>query len=122
MLYAILGYGAFCIGFAALNAYWIRKDKRILHGLNGLAHALIIGFCGYTIDWFIVIPMLFQGRLMFDVALNLFRGKEFDYVPENPKSIIDKIEKKVFGEDGVFPKVIYLNVFAVSLLLMKAIQ
>lgn len=117
MLYALLGYGAFCVGFAYLNALLIKRDRRIYHGLNGLLHLVIICFCGYMVNWFLIIPMLFQGRLMFDIALNLFRGLDFDYVPEAPKSKIDILEKRVFGDDGILPKIIYLNLFFIALFL-----
>jgi hypothetical protein len=39
--------------------------------------------------------------------LNKFRGLEFDYVPIKPKSIVDKLERKIFDEDGVAPKIVY---------------
>ncbi len=104
VLYALL-----CIGFAYVN-YWLieKKNARIYHGLNGAIHLLLIGICGYIYGLWIAMVMLFIGRLFFDVALNLIRGKAIDYVSPRPKSIVDRVEKRIFGNNGLLPKLIYL--------------
>jgi hypothetical protein len=38
------------------------------------------------------------------------RGLPIDYVARNPKSIVDKFEKSIFGMDGILPKIIYLAI------------
>jgi hypothetical protein len=46
--------------------------------------------------------------VVFDTSLNSLRGLPLDYVAQKPKSIIDQIEKKVFGKNGILPKMVYL--------------
>lgn len=107
MIY-LLSYAVFCIAFAWLNAVLIKANKRIYHGLNALLHiaAAVAGW--YFWGWVIGVSILFVARLVFDTALNLFRGLPIEYVPRSPKSIVDKIEKKVFRGDGIMPKLTYL--------------
>lgn len=112
ILYQIL-YAVFCIGFAYLNSYLIGKGKRIYHGLNGLLH-IAVSVCGFLFfNWQTAISCLFVGRLFFDWFLILFRRLPLGYVPKSPKAIADKIEKKIFGMNGVLPKVIYAAIIIV---------
>ena len=106
ILYQIL-YAGICILFAWFNKEWIAKDKRIKHGWNGLLHLLFAGVGFWLFDWTAIFIILCNGRVVFDMALNRFRGLEFDYVTKSPKSIIDKIERKIFGDDGASPKIVY---------------
>lgn len=103
ILYAII-----CIGLAYWNYKIIEADKKIFHGLNGAIHFFLWMLSTYLSTWQILIAMPFIGRLVFDWALNSFRGLHPSYVPVDPKSIIDKIEKKVFGNDGYAVKEMYL--------------
>lgn len=104
----LVAYIPLCIFFAWLNAKWIAKGKRIYHGINGTIHLIAaIAFAYYT-EWYHFLTTLLIARLFFDVSLNLFRGLRINYVALNPKSIVDKLEQKVFGKDGYTPKIIYL--------------
>ncbi len=109
MIY-LIAYALFCVAFAWLNSFLIKKGKRIYHALNGLLHitAAVAGW--YFWGWQIGLAILFVARLFFDVALNIFRGLPIDYISANPKSIIDKLEKKIFNNDGIMPKLIYLAI------------
>lgn len=108
MIY-LIAYALFCISFAYLNWYLIEvKDLDIYHGANGGLHIVAAIAGGYYFGWQIGVAVLFVARVVFDVALNLFRGKAIDYVSPSPKSIVDKIEKKLFKQDGVTPKIIYI--------------
>ena len=113
MIYPLL-YIPFCIAFAWLNAILIKKGKRIYHALNGMLHLSVAIVIGYFTHWQYGLATLCITRLFFDVSLNLFRGLPIDYVSPKPKSIVDIAEKKIFGNDGFTPKVIYL-VAAVAL-------
>lgn len=130
---ALLLYGVFCIGFAWLNARWIKQNKHIYHGLNGAAHLTIIIGCGVFLSPLLAFAMLFEARLVFDTALNLFRGYPLGYVPGKPKSIADKVEKVVFEPlfrllwkryrmsyafiVGILPKLIYAILFTTLLII-----
>lgn len=116
----IAAYVAFCIGFAWINAGVIKEGGRIYHGLNGLLH-LICWFCIWLVtkEWALLAALPFIGRLFFDSALNIMRGLPLDYVAKNPKSIIDKAEKGLFGNNGIIPKVIYL-IISITLIVIYA--
>lgn len=108
MIYVVL-YALFCIAFAKLNQVLIDKGKRIFHALNGLIHLAAAAAGWYFFGWQVGVGVLIVARLVFDVALNLFRGLKITYTPKNPKSIIDTIEHIVFGTwAGWLPKVLYL--------------
>jgi len=116
MIY-LIAYAVFCIAFAWLNSYLIKKNKRIYHGINGAIHLLAAAAGWYFLGWTIGVAVLFVARLFFDVSLNLFRGKAIDYVSPSPKSIVDKIEKKIFRIDGISPKILYLFIIIVLILI-----
>jgi hypothetical protein len=89
-------YGLLCILLAYINHRIILKDIRILHGLNGIFHVVFFLYFYFFVNHYLGITLLVIGRLVFDTSLNLFRKRGIGYVAENPKSIIDKIEKIVF--------------------------
>ena len=103
-------YIPFCVFFAWLNAKWIAEKRSIKHGLNGLLHIVVACLVSFFDRWQSGVALLFITRVFFDVSLNFFRGLPFDYVSPNPKSIIDKWEKKLFGSEAIVPKIIYLTI------------
>lgn len=107
-------YIIFCLLLAWFNKRRIVYDKRIYHGVNALIHAgLWLAVLLITKSWFPACVLPFIGRLFFDAALNVMRRLPLDYVARYPKSIIDKVEKSIFGMDGVLPKIIYLIIIIV---------
>lgn len=108
-------YGLFCIAFAFLNADLIKKEKRIYHGINGAIHLTIAGLFWYYSDLCHALAALCIARVLFDWSLNLFRGLPLDYLPSKPKSIADRIEKELFGGNGLIGKLLCI-LFAVILL------
>lgn len=114
----VVGYIIFCIALACYNNKRIKQDKKILHGLNALYHAIYwVAFYLLVKSPWLTLSLPFLGRLFFDSALNTMRGLPLDYVAKNPKSIIDKIEKKIFGYDGFTPKFVYL-IIAITLIII----
>lgn len=108
---AVVLYIIFCIILAYINYRVIISERRVYHALNGLAHLAFWVIVFFTMESLILtLAFPFIARLFFDVALNLFRGLPLDYVPRNPKSIADKVEKAVFGPVGFTPKLIWLIV------------
>jgi hypothetical protein len=110
-----------CVAFAYVNARTIKSEGRIYHGVNGLLH-LTVWFVFYDLfETALVISYPFIARLFFDLPLNLFRGLDSGYVPENPKSIADKIEIKIFKEDAIAPKVIYFWITLVTIIIQSGL-
>jgi len=107
VIYQILN-ALICGGMACIDADRIYAGKKINHWVNGLIHIAIAAGAFFVFDWKISLAILFQSRVVFDVALNLFRGLGIGYVSIKPASVIDRMEKKLFGSDGVTPKIVYL--------------
>lgn len=95
-LLPVLLYGAFCIGFAKWNAWRIKRNRRIYHGINGALHLSLAILCGWLIHLRMAFIILAEARLLFDTALNRFRDEPLGYVPLQPKSIVDRLERAAF--------------------------
>lgn len=108
-----LYYIIFCLGLAYINYRAIDANKRVYHAINGILHLAFWGVTIYvTKSWFPVVALPFLGRLCFDTALNIMRGLPIGYVSSKPKAIMDKMEKGLFGNNGVLPKILYLIIVA----------
>lgn len=103
-----LAYCLWLIPFAKVNELWIRQGFRVRHGINFLSHIAALYVMYDNFGWLPSVALLFAIRPIFDISLNRFRKLPIDYVTPNPKSIIDKLEQKVFGKDGLLPKILYL--------------
>lgn len=117
MIGVIFGYLLIVVILARNNADRIENDKRIEHSLNGIAH-LSMACILYFVDWRASVALLLSVRVVFDSALNLFRGLSLGYVSPKPASWVDKIEKKIFKNNGYLPKLIYL-IIALCLLISR---
>lgn len=109
MIYAFI-YQFFVIWLAKDNAHRIEQGKRIYHGLNGGLHILAACLVLPT-GWINSLSLLLLTRVVFDMSLASFRDLPFDYVTHKPKSIVDKIERKIFGKNGWMPKLVYIILF-----------
>ncbi len=103
-------YIAFVILLAVANAITIKEKKYPSHLLNAILH--ISAAIATAIIWWIpgFIIILCNTNVVFSISLNLFRGERINYISPDPKSWIDKLEKKLFGNDFYTPKVIYILV------------
>ena len=86
----------------------IKAHKRIHHGLNGLFYILALAPVILSKDWFFLIGLLSLRRVVFDTALNLFRGLRFDYISSTTTSIIDRLSYKFQAKYGYVP---YYGIF-----------
>lgn len=100
-------YVLFCIGFAYLNARWIKADRPIKHGWNGLAHFAVWMALAAVFDWWLLVAFPFIGKIVFDIALNKFRRLSTFYYSEQSTSILDDVEIVIF-EDTRIAKTFYL--------------
>lgn len=92
-------YALFCVWFARYNARRIIADKRIYHGINGAIHLSVACACGYFFSIISGVIILLLARVVFDSALNYFRFGYVTYVSQKPKSLADRLAKKVFGNN-----------------------
>lgn len=108
MIFLEVAYIIFCVILAHVNFVMIGKDKKPNHWLNGLIHLTMAAVC-YFVFWKPgAIIILCNARVFFDATLNYLRFGRINYVSLSPSSLIDKIERKIFGNDGYAPKIIYL--------------
>jgi hypothetical protein len=103
-------YAVWVIWFAYLNKLWINSQSGFRHWANSISHICAAVFMWQ--HWHIKysFALLFLVRAIFDGSLSLFRGLGFNYVSADPKSIIDRFEKRFFGMNGWLPKLIYLAI------------
>lgn len=94
-------------GYNILNAYHdaqrIEAGKRIFHGLNGLLYlALCTGlYFAYRPEWSGVVCVILLRKLVFDLALNTFRGLPLFYFSRKTGSIIDKWTLRIVGNNMI---------------------
>ena len=111
----VILYAGLNILHAKHDAWRIFDGRRIYHGINGLVHVLVlIPVYFYTKDWFFIIGLLSLRRIVFDTALNLFRGLKYNYISATTTSIIDRISYKFQAKYGYIP---YYGVFAIVLII-----
>lgn len=110
MIWFQIGYIVFAIAFAWLNAYLIKKGKRIYHFWNGMLHVAAAVFCGWHWWWGGGVALLLMTKVMFDTFLSHFRGLPLLYSNPKGKSIMDKIEHKIFGNDVLEARIVYTSV------------
>lgn len=110
MIIPEVSYFFFCIILAAINHEILIDGKPIKHFWNGLVHLCVAIPAAVFIHWAVGLVLLCNTRVVFDVSLNLMRRLPIDYVSPKPASIVDKTEKKLFGNNGILPKLIYIGI------------
>lgn len=108
ILYTILN-----VVLAKIDAYKISKGIHIKHGINALVYCVLIAPT-FFITWHYPIAMLALRRIVFDTALNLFRGLPFDYISSTTTSIIDRISYDFQKQYGYFA---YYTIFLIIIIL-----
>lgn len=110
MIWIEIAYAFAVIALAGYNARLIYKGKRIKHFWNGLLH-LTVAVAASGLQWslWLLLIILLNTRLLFNYWLNIFRdGIRWNYVPAKPKSIVDQVEKFIFGRSFLMPLAAYL--------------
>lgn len=116
MIYIV--WVAFCLFFAYANYRVIEYvDGRIRHGINGVFGSVTALYFAIEESISTGIILLLIARLFFDSFLSYLRFGRINYVSPKPKSLIDKLEQMVFGKDGYLPKLIYLTVVVLMVIL-----
>jgi hypothetical protein len=109
-----------------LNALWVEKKgapgkkKIIRHFWNGLLHCIAAGLVYLkTKDWTDAIALLAITRVFFNESYNYFHipRHPLGYISKTSKSIIDKIQYKLFGSSGVWAVILWILI-AITLLII----
>lgn len=108
-----------------IDAYRITRHKQIAHGINFGAYALFVAFLCWVTHWDIGVITLFcvsafcNRNLSFDIPLNIRRHLPWDYVTKAkpPKSILDRIEIRLFGYNGQAPVFVYAVLWVACLII-----
>jgi hypothetical protein len=98
---------------AKIDSWKISKNIHIKHGINALIYCVLIAPT-FFISWHYPIAMLALRRIVFDTALNLFRGLPFDYISATTTSIIDRISYNFQKQYGYFA---YYTIFLIIIIL-----
>lgn len=111
------------LGDAKDDAALIKANEKINHALNLFFYCLLMaGIFGllFAADLFSVKSMILfpfsaflNRQLFFDIALNKYRGLQWDYVTRvsNPGSVLDRIEISIFGYNGRLQNIIYIMLY-----------
>ena len=108
-----------------LDAYRIMHNKAIAHGINFGVYSLFCALLCWLARWNIGVITLFcisafcNRQFAFDIPLNLRRGLKWDYVTKEdpPKSILDRIEIRIFGRNGRAPFLFYGIIWTACLII-----
>jgi hypothetical protein len=101
--------------FVAVNiamAWWhaklIKENRPIKHGWWGLAYVVAAAATSFiSKDWILFILLLLIRKLVFDLSLNIFRGLPPFHISLTTTSIIDKLQRKLFGTNGALVAIVY---------------
>lgn len=94
----------------------IKMGKHIYHGLNGLFYIILLLPIYIELkNIYLIIGLLCLRRVVFDTALNLFRGLRFDYISSHTTSIIDRISYKFQARFGYVP---YYGIFILASIIL----
>lgn len=106
------------IAMAAYHADLIKDEKKINHAFwGGLYLAVAVLFSWLNHSWILFVCSLLIRKVVFDLSLNLFLGRQLFYVSTETTSVIDRLHYKLFGKKSELYMSIYflitiiLNVF-----------
>jgi hypothetical protein len=101
------------------DAVKIFNGEKIKHGINALVYLVLISPVYFVLhNWVIVIGLLAVRRIVFDTALNIFRGLRYDYISSSTTSILDKISYKFQSKYGYIPYyLIFLLIVLISIII-----
>lgn len=110
-----------CWLMADADADTIRRGRKVSHFFNAVIHLLVALVISVSVNWIAGLASLFQAKAAFDMTLNVrrFGWKGLFYVPANPDSWLDRLEKTLFGSNGWLPKLFYTAAFVGLLFLLK---
>lgn len=105
-------YILFTVWMAAHHAKLIEQHKRIYHGWWGVLAVAVAGLFWFINPWLVPVQVAWRA-LLFSPLLNLARQLPASYFPSTPKSIIDKIEIRLFKNNFKTRTVVYLTLLII---------
>lgn len=119
MVLTLLIFAVINVALAFVDAHKILKGKWILHGVNAAVYiAMCAGAWLLFKNIWLIAALLFTRLIVFNIALSLFRGLKWSYMPITPLSITDKLAKKVFGMNGKLMYAVYAVIFIALLIIL----
>lgn len=108
-----------------IDAYRILKGRKIAHAINFGVYTLFCALLCWLAHWNVGVITLFcvsafcNRQLSFDIPLNLRRGLKWDYVTKSkpPKSVLDRIEIRLFGYNGRAPVYMYAAIWVACVII-----
>ena len=114
MLFPIFLFVLMNVIMALVHNDMIDDGRKIEHGWWGFGYVVFCcGICGLYGSWLLLLDSVLIRKVVFDLSLNLFRGKPLFYVSSSPASIIDKIHNKIFGLNSIPYMVVYFAAMVV---------
>lgn len=125
MLIITLLFILFNILLAKHDANKISRGEIIDHRYNAFEYlALMVFIIPFTYWYFHIIHYIFTGISMiltrlvfFNISLNLFRKKAWDYISLTTTSKIDQFTNRIFGYSGKREYICYIIVFLINIAL-----
>jgi len=125
MLIITLIFILFNILLAKHDANKILKGEVIDHRYNGAEYAALMVFIiPFTYWYFLPIDYIFTGisviltrLIVFNIGLNLFRKKTWDYISLTTTSKIDQFTNRIFGYSGKREYLCYILLFLINIAL-----
>ena len=117
--FTIAAFSLLNVGLAKIDAILIFNSKSIKHGINGLVYLSILTVPYFIFhNYWLMAVLLFDRLLFFNLFLSHFRGVGWLYMPLNPKSIVDKVARIIFYNNGALMYLVYAVIF-ISLIIVE---
>jgi hypothetical protein len=106
------------IWMASYHAKLIAQHRPIKHGWWTAAYLGLVGLLCMLFTWWWLPVGIFLRAVVFNPALNLFRGLAITYISKSTTSIIDKLEYRLFGKNWNLRMVWYFSLLVVFEILL----
>lgn len=107
---------------AKIDANKILANKKINHLVNALIYGALAAvnfffFKGLALI-FMLSGVLIIRKLVFDIMLNIFRGKSWKYISTTTTSKIDQFENRIFGYNGAIKYCVYFGLLIINIVIL----
>jgi hypothetical protein len=101
------------IAMAYYHSTIFKKGKKVKHGWWGAAYLGLAGLLSFLSNSWVLFILCFPIRkVVFDLSLNAFIGRQLFFVSTETDSILDKLHYKLFGKKSE----IYMAIYALLIL------